>query len=70
MGTWTIEDGALRIGPLASTMMWCDGLMELERSFLDALQSTTTVRRTDDRLVFEDADGTALLELAPAETAS
>jgi heat shock protein HslJ len=64
MGTWTTEDGKLRIGPLASTMMWCDGLMELERSFLDALQAAAGAQRDGDQLVFLDPDGNRLIALA------
>ena len=42
MGSWAIEDGRLQIGQLASTLMFCDGLMELEDAFLAALQGTTS----------------------------
>ena len=67
MGTWAVEDGALRIGPLATTMMYCDGLMELERSFLDALQAVHAMRRDAERLVLTDERGGALIELVAAE---
>jgi heat shock protein HslJ len=67
VGTWKIEEGALEIGPLASTMMWCDGLMELERSFLAGLEAARDVRRDGDRLEVLDGDGNALIELARTE---
>jgi heat shock protein HslJ len=70
VGAWKVEDGALEIGPLASTMMWCDGLMELERSFLQGLETARGMRRGGAHLVLVDGDGDAVLELAPAEPAS
>jgi heat shock protein HslJ len=63
MGTWAMDEGRLRIGPLASTMMFCDGLMELERAFLDALQSTTGARGRADRLELTDSAGHPVIEL-------
>ncbi|HEY7452227.1 MAG TPA: META domain-containing protein [Candidatus Limnocylindria bacterium] len=66
MGTWSVTDGALAIGPMASTMMWCDGLMELERAFLDAVQSVTGARLDGDHLVLL-AGGEPVVELAQAE---
>jgi heat shock protein HslJ len=63
MGTWTMDEGRLRIGPLASTMMFCDGLMELERAFLDALQATTGARGRADRLELTDSAGHPVIEL-------
>jgi heat shock protein HslJ len=68
MGTWAMDEGRLRIGPLASTMMFCDGLMELERTFLDALQAAAAARGRADRLVLTDEAGTELIELKRAET--
>jgi heat shock protein HslJ len=66
MGTWQLVDGHLQIGQLASTMMWCDGLMEAERAFLEALQASVDVATGDGRLAFVDAEGSPLLELVPA----
>ena len=51
MGGWKVEDGRLAIGPLAGTMMWCDGLMELERAYLVAIQAVTALRKDDEHLV-------------------
>jgi heat shock protein HslJ len=48
-------------------MMFCDGLMELERTFLDALQATAAARGRADRLVLTDEAGTELIELKRAE---
>ena len=63
MGTWEMDEGRLRIGPLASTMMFCDGLMELEHRFLDALQHVAAARGRADRLELADETGTVAVEL-------
>ncbi len=63
MGTWSTEDGRLRIGQLASTMMFCDGLMELEGAYLAALQSATGVRADEAGLTLVGPDGAAVVEL-------
>ena len=52
----TTEKGALKIGPLASTMMACPG-MEQENAFAKALESTTHY----------DMDGPMLLLLSDGE---
>ncbi len=60
MGSWAIEDGRLEIGQLASTMMYCDGLMELEGAFLAALQGATSAASLDgERLILADDDRAA-----------
>ncbi len=66
MGTWERADGGLRIGALASTMMFCDGLMELEGAYLAALQSATAVTRDADQLAFVGPDGRAVAEFSRA----
>lgn len=63
MGTWVMDEGRLRIGPLAGTMMFCDGLMELEGAFLDALQRVAAARGRADRLELIDENGVAVVEL-------
>ena len=66
MGTWAVDDGRLRIGPLASTMMFCDGLMELEDAYLAALQGTTGITAEGDRLTFLGPDGHPVAEFSRA----
>ena len=66
MGTWSVVDGRIQIGPLASTMMYCDGLMELERTFLDAIQSVTAASEEGDHLVLR-AGGDPVAEFARTE---
>jgi heat shock protein HslJ len=70
MGSWSVEDGKLHIGPLASTMMFCDGLMEFERTFLDGLGAVTRAELRNDLLVVGGEDGADLIELATAEPAA
>lgn len=65
MGGWKVEDGRLVIGPLASSMMWCEGLMDLERDFLEAIQSVTAARMDGGRLVMLAGD-TPVAEFARA----
>jgi heat shock protein HslJ len=67
MGSWAIEDGHLKVGQLASTMMFCDGLMELEGTFLAALQDATSASLDGERLILADAAGNALIELERVE---
>lgn len=43
-GTYTLEGSGLRFGPLVSTKMFCEGAMEQEQAFLDALTATTGYR--------------------------
>lgn len=50
-GGYTVKkDGTLKIGPLASTMMFCEGKMDAERVFLTKLQAATSFQATDTRL--------------------
>jgi heat shock protein HslJ len=67
VGAWKVVDDVREIGPLASTMMWCDGLMELERSFLQALESARGARQDRDRLVLVNGDGGLVIQLVRAE---
>ncbi|HEY7738676.1 MAG TPA: META domain-containing protein [Candidatus Limnocylindria bacterium] len=69
MGGWEVETESIRIGPLASTMMWCEGLMDLERAFLEALQAVQAAHRDGEHLVLADGEGNPLIELAPVEDA-
>ena len=66
MGGWTVAEDGLHLGPLATTMMFCHGLMDLERGYLIALDAVRGVRREGDRLLLTDADGQPLAELTPS----
>jgi heat shock protein HslJ len=68
-GTYTMEGESLSFGPLATTRMACpEPIMEQERAFLAALESTTQFTQTGDRLTLRDADGVMQAVLVPATT--
>jgi heat shock protein HslJ len=62
MGGWQLVDDRLRIGPLAGTMMYCDGLMDLEAAYLTALQDVADLARTGDQLILIGAAGDPVVE--------
>lgn len=69
-GTYTVTDGALQVGPLASTMMACEtpaGTMEQEAAFLKALESATTIQLQVTSLTLRTAEDTIAVTLAPSE---
>jgi heat shock protein HslJ len=66
MGSWSIDNGRLEIGQLASTMMFCDGLMELEGAFLAALQGARSAALDGERLILADEAGRAVAEFTLA----
>jgi imidazolonepropionase-like amidohydrolase/heat shock protein HslJ len=58
-GAYTLAGESLRFGPLATTKMACPA-MELERRFLEALQSTARWRIASGALELSDASGRPL----------
>ena len=60
-GTWTMEGERLVGGPYASTMMFCDGLMEQERAIGALLAEKPVVSVTGDRLTLNSASHKAEL---------
>lgn len=66
-GRWRIEQGQLRLGPLAATRMMCltpGG--EQEGRFLASLEATRSARLEGLRLLLLDAQGQVLQTLSPA----
>ena len=64
---WAVDGDHLRIGPLASTMMYCsEPIMLLERAFLEALGGATGTLIDGDNLLFVAGDSTPQLELIPS----
>jgi len=61
MGTYRLDDGRLKIGPLASTRMACEHGMELERQFLKALRHGARFDINEQSLDVYDADGRVTL---------
>ena len=50
-GGYTVKsDGTLKVGPLASTMMFCEGKMDAEQIFLNKLQNAVGYHATDTKL--------------------
>jgi heat shock protein HslJ len=61
---YSIADGQLSIGPVASTRMFCgDELMGLERELIGALERTRTFERQRTELILYDQSGTPVLQL-------
>ena len=50
-GGYTVKaDGQIEVGPLASTMMFCEGKMDAEAIFLNKLQNVVAYKATDTKL--------------------
>lgn len=65
-GGYTMQADEMEIGPLVQTEKYCmdpEGVMELERDFLQALSVANSYAIEDGRLALFDADGTVLLSL-------
>ncbi|MFN2387073.1 MAG: META domain-containing protein [Thermoanaerobaculia bacterium] len=56
-GTYTLEGARMRFGALVSTKMFCEGVMEQEQAFLDALSATMGYRIEGDDLELLGPDG-------------
>lgn len=69
-GGYSVTDGVLQIGPLASTAMACEtpaGVMEQEAAFVKALESATSIQRQVTSLTLRTAGDTIAVTLAPSE---
>jgi heat shock protein HslJ len=59
-GGYETSGAALKVGPLASTRMFCEkpaGVMDQEQQYLAALQNAATFEIAGDTLTIRDADG-------------
>jgi heat shock protein HslJ len=55
---YTLDDGELALGEaMASTMMWCEGLMEQETAYLAALATADGVTLADGQLTVHTDEG-------------
>jgi heat shock protein HslJ len=69
-GAWTMDEGVLVLGPLATTRMaGPPERMDLERRFLGVLAARCTVLVDDDELQLTSDGSTLRAVPAPAETA-
>jgi heat shock protein HslJ len=60
------EASSITVGPIGSTEMYCEGVMEREAGVMASLEASTQVQADDTGLVFLDGAGTVQLRLAPA----
>ena len=69
-GSYTLEDGVLRLGKLAATMMACpDAIMRQARAFNAALERVRGARIDDGELLLLDADDIAVARFDPQSQA-
>ena len=61
-GKLTIVDDRLVVGPLLSTQMWCDGVMDQERAVQQLLSASPRYRIKGGRLVLSGGQHAAELE--------
>lgn len=70
MGRAVVEQGALKLGPLAATGKMClTAPQGQEDRFFKALEAARSVRLQDGQLLLEDATGRLLARLAPGTAA-
>lgn len=68
-GTWSVEGGVVRLGPMVTTKRMCIGPeMELERRLLAAMGEKAKVTQQEGRLVFTSEAGR--FEFVPAPPGS
>jgi len=60
------EASSITVGPIGSTEMYCEGVMQREAAVMTSLEASTQVQADDTGLVFLDGAGTVQLRLAPA----
>ena len=55
--TWEADyDGSLTFGPIGATKMFCDGVMETESAYFDALSRVTQFVRPEGKLILSSTD--------------
>lgn len=64
-GEYEARNGKLTFGPLASTLMFCEDVVDQEAAFLIALQEADAYQIKNGDLQILDADGQVTLTLAP-----
>lgn len=63
IGAYTVDGGTIDIGPLATTLMYCEGVMEAERAFITALEKSTSFAVKKDRLRLYGPKGNVTVSL-------
>ena len=72
-GSYELDGTALTFGELVQTLMAClepEGVMDLETAYMAALNSARSYRIDAGRLVLLNAEGSELVVLSPAESAT
>jgi polar amino acid transport system substrate-binding protein len=64
---YTLDGDSLSIGDAASTMMFCDGLMDQEAAFLSAMQSASSFKLETDQLQIVDDQGQVVVNFVPLQ---
>lgn len=67
-GSFSLDSDSLITGPIGSTQMWCEGFMDQESAFLQALQAATGLTVSETELSVHTPDGA--MRFAPAENAA
>lgn len=63
MGGYTVDGTTIAIGPLASTQMYCEGVMDAERALLKALEKSTSYTVKGERLTLFGPKGKTTVRL-------
>jgi heat shock protein HslJ len=67
-GSYTLERAEFAMGPLASTAMDCEGLMDQEQNFLELLSSAESLTFEEKQLIIHGGGGDLLFQPAVHET--
>lgn len=62
-GQYTKSKSNLKMGPIARTEMFCEGIMDTEDNFMKALEATVKYKITGNALYFYDAAGKTIARL-------
>ncbi len=63
LGEYSVDGSAIDIGPLASTLMYCEGVMDAERALLKALEKSTAYTVKGAKLTLFGPKGKATVRL-------
>ena len=61
-GGFTLDGTALTISQVGMTEMWCEGVMDQEQAFLEALQAAASLTLDDNSLTLHTAEGDLIFQ--------
>jgi len=68
-GAFELAEAAFAAGPISSTRMACpEPANSFEISYLQAMQATRSITRTESRLIFRDSEGVAVARFVSSDT--